>query len=453
LRGKGLPRLLSVASTTATTTRGATVVPQDRMTWQWRDGTTWRDFDPGLAAQLDRARDAGQATCVYSFRGQPYEVDFQQNTQVNKNTGFARDVRRLGDLASPAFAAPALEQELGVVDGRVVSAPMAFLSDAREDLIAGLRTETGKKISTSAACCVCLLLFIDLIIWLSMSLEQVDSEHYAIPYNKPTGRVRNEVFVEGLHLKPSYGNFILWPKTYETVEEVVECNSEDGVRIELTVRYQYLPREKNLYKLTKMYTEHKEDSDSEFEYIYDKVLAWQARAAIRNGCARYAAQEFQTQRGLVQTEIYTLVSERLDRFMHTDVIDVQLVYIKRPPEYESEVDAKESARNDIDKANNERAQAITQAQTKLLAAETAANKTLDTARTAAQNTLVAATAEASVLTTRYATLAATYKNVKTIHGMSNEALLTYIATRLRGSVAATISLDGPAQTSYIDELT
>ena len=30
MRGKGLPRLLSVASTTATTTRGATVVPQDR---------------------------------------------------------------------------------------------------------------------------------------------------------------------------------------------------------------------------------------------------------------------------------------------------------------------------------------------------------------------------------------------------------------------------------------
>ena len=411
------------------------------MTWQWRDGTAWRDFDPGLAAQLDRARDAGQATCVYSFRGQPYEVDFQQNTQVNKNTGFARDVRRLGDLASPA------------VEGQVVSGQMGFLYDAREDLKAGLRTETGKKISTSAACVCCLLLFINLIIWLSMSLQQVDSEHYAIPYNKPTGRIRNEVFVEGLHMKPAYGEFILWPKTYETVEEVVECNSEDGVRIELTVRYQYLPREKSLYKLTKMYTEHKDDSDSEFEYIYDKVLAWQARAAIRNGCAKYAAQEFQTQRGLVQTEIYTLLSERLDRFMHTDVIDVQLVYIKRPPEYESEVDAKESARNDIDKANNERAQAITQAQTKLLAAETAANKTLDTARTAAQNTLVAATAEASVLTTRYATLAATYKNVKTIHGMSNEALLTYIATRLRGSVAATISLDGPAQTSYIDELT
>jgi len=411
-----------------------------RMTWQWRDGTAWRDFDPGLAAQLERAREAGQATCVYSFRGQPYEVDFQQNTQVNKNTGFARDVRRVYP-SSPAHAEPA------------VSGRMGFLYDAREDLKAGLRTETGKKISTTTACCVCLLLFINLIIWLSMSLQQVDSEHYAIPYNKPTGRVRNEVFVEGLHLKPSYGEFILWPKTYETVEEVVECNSEDGVRVELTVRYQYLPREKSLYKLTKMYTEHKDDSDSEFEYIYDKVLAWQARAAIRNGCAKYAAQEFQTQRGLVQTEIYTLVSERLDRFMHTDVIDVQLVYIKRPPEYESEVDAKESARNDIDKANNERAQAITQAQTKLLAAETAANKTLDTARTAAQNTLVAATAEASVLTTRYATLAATYKNVKTIHAMSNEALLTYIATRLRGSVAATISLDGPAQTSYIDELT
>ena len=77
------------------------------MTWQWRDGTAWRDFDPGLAAQLDGARDAGQATCVYSFRGQPYEVDFQQGTQVNKNTGFARDVRR---VATPEACEAALGQ-------------------------------------------------------------------------------------------------------------------------------------------------------------------------------------------------------------------------------------------------------------------------------------------------------------------------------------------------------
>ena len=151
------------------------------MTWQWRDGTAWRDFDPGLAAQLDRARDAGQATCVYSFRGQPYEVDFQQNTQVNKNTGFARDVRRLGDLASPA------------VEGQVVSGRMGFLYDAREDLKAGLRTETGKKISTSVACSVCLLLFINLIIWLSMSLQQVDSEHYVcLLYTSPSPRDKRQ---------------------------------------------------------------------------------------------------------------------------------------------------------------------------------------------------------------------------------------------------------------------
>ena len=42
--------------------------------------------------------------------------------------------------------------------------------------------------------------------------------------------------------------------------------SEDSVRIELTVRYQY-PREKSLYKLTKMYTEHKDGSDSEFVHL------------------------------------------------------------------------------------------------------------------------------------------------------------------------------------------
>ena len=227
---------------------------------------------------------------------------------------------------------------------------------------------------------------------------QVDSEHYAIPYNKPTGRIRNEVFVEGLHMKPAYGQFILWPK--EVVEEVVECNSEDGVRIELTVRYSiYRGRRastssRRCTRSTKMIRTRSSSTST--------TRCWRGRRARPSGTAARNTPPRNSRRSAASSRPRSTRCCRaaLDRFMHTDVIDVQLVYIKRPPEYESEVDAKESARNDIDKANNERAQAITQAQTKLLAAETAANKTLDTARTAAQNTLVAATAEASVLTTR-----------------------------------------------------
>lgn len=50
-------------------------------------------------------------------------------------------------------------------------------------------------------------------------------------------------------------------------------------------------------------------------------------------------------------------------------------------------------------------------------------------------------------------LAETYLAVKTTHGMSNEALLTYVATRLQGdTVGATFGLDAPAKTSYMGDL-
>jgi len=64
-----------------------------------------------------------------------------------------------------------------------------------------------------------------------------------------------------------------------------------------------------------------------------------------------------------------------------------------------------------------------------------------------------AAAEADVISGKYETLASTYAKVRRIHNMSTEALLTYIATRLRaGAKDATIGVTGPAKTSYVDEL-
>ena len=105
------------------------------MTWQWRDGTTWRDFDPGLASQLESAREAGQATCVYSFRGQPYEVDFQQNTQVNLGTGFARDVRRLATsyLAVGARVEARFEGKATYYAGKITEVTGSTYSIAYDD--------------------------------------------------------------------------------------------------------------------------------------------------------------------------------------------------------------------------------------------------------------------------------------------------------------------------------
>ena len=266
---------------------------------------------------------------------------------------------------------------------------------------------------------LCAAIFI--IVIMSMSIERVDAKHYAVAYSPITGKLENDVLDEGLHVKPAFGSFILWPQTYADRSETVDCNSEDGVRIRLVVNFQYLPREKDIYELTKIY---------EDDAGYKSVLTKHARSAIRNACAAYTTQEFQTQRAQVQTEIYDRLLYRLDSWMKTDVIDVQLANIERPGEYEAEVDDKESARNDIEQAENERTQALTQANTILLQAYTAANRTIDTANTDASNALTKARADADIITERYNALTESYIAARTRLGLDGSALLDYVKIRL-----------------------
>lgn len=289
-------------------------------------------------------------------------------------------------------------------------------------------------------CCKCaivgflaLSIAIFFICALSMSVERVDAKHYAVAYSPITGRVENDVKSEGLHTKPAFGTFILWPKTYATRSESVDCNSKDGVRIQLLVTFQYLPREKSIFDLTKLY----EDDEG-----YKSVLKKHARSAIRNSCAAFTTQEFQTKRAQVQLDIYDRLLARLGVYMETDVIDVQLSNIQRPREYEAEVDAKEQARNDIDQAENERDQALTRAKTVLLQAYSSANKTVNTAETNAENTLVEARAKAEVIRSRYQALAASYSIARRLHNFTDDEILVYVANRLVGETSeTTVALD------------
>lgn len=282
-----------------------------------------------------------------------------------------------------------------------------------------------------------------LIVILSMSIESVDSEHYAVTYSPVTGEIDDDIKGEGLHGKGAFGQFILWPKTYSTMKVTEEVNSYDGVLIEVQVSFQWLPHHGALYDLTRLYI----DVDK-----YSKVLKRSTTAAIRDACSEFETLEYQTKRVQVQERIYTYMSERIS-LLEADVIDVQLTSIERPVDYEAAVDLKEAARNDIDQAENEREQALIQAETILLEATTTSEKYLDTAYTTADNTLAYAIAEADAITNYYETIASTYKAVRSTHSFSSEALLTYIATRLvDSSTGVSIGYDAPARVSYASEL-
>ena len=177
-----------------------------------------------------------------------------------------------GMVASATVA----EEEAGAVVEAVAKGflgPVWSWEAVRHDMGA---TPRARALVRSAGFALFLMFVLNVILLLALSLEQVGSEHYALPYNTVTGKLNDDVKSEGLHAKPPYGKFILWPKTYATKNEGVRCNSLDGVRVKLDVSFQYLPRQKSLFDLTKTYEE---------ESNYEVVLAWHSRSAIRNACA------------------------------------------------------------------------------------------------------------------------------------------------------------------------
>ncbi|CAN0295725.1 unnamed protein product, partial [Phaeothamnion confervicola] len=67
-----------------------------------QDGGYWLPYDPGAAAQIEAAFEAGDATTTtYSATGgrngtgAGYKIDLGSMNQVNSSTGFTRRVRRI----------------------------------------------------------------------------------------------------------------------------------------------------------------------------------------------------------------------------------------------------------------------------------------------------------------------------------------------------------------------
>lgn len=314
------------------------------------------------------------------------------------------------------------------------SAVCEDIGDACEDEVKG-------------CCCItwfCMILILAIIL-LSTSLQTIDSTEQGIAYNTPQAILGQEVMVEGLHTKPPFGEFLLWPVLTTTISEKLNCLSKDGVTITATIAYQFTVQNTYLRQLILDYK------------TYDNWLAFlkvKSRSGLRNACAMHTAQEYQTQRGQVQTDMFDQLKLRLDNGnMRANILDLQLTQVDRPASYEEAVDAKESAKNHIAQVTNARAQAITLAETELLKIQIDANKTLNTAQTQKSITEKNAAAEAAIVYGRYVSQAQTYYTVRSNRSMTSEGLLAYISTRLIDELGnMTVGLEAPATMSYKDDL-
>jgi len=293
------------------------------------------------------------------------------------------------------------------------------------------------------ACCGAwsLILSILAIILIACSVETIDSTEMGIAYNAPQAILSDQAKEEGLHSKPPFGYFILWPRTHQTLHQSVTGMSSDGVITKLDIAFQYKIEETALNELTLNY--------KDFTY-YHHILGLKSRSGIRNACMLFKAQEFQTARAAVQAKMFDELKKRLTGGdMKALVLDLQLTSVDRPKQYEKAVDNKENARNAISLSQNQRAQLIVQANTKLAKVTVEANKTMDSARTAAAVTTKAAEARAAIVYGQYESQGKLYNAVRTTRGLSSEGLLAYMGTRLIDELSGiTVGLDAPARVAY-----
>lgn len=294
--------------------------------------------------------------------------------------------------------------------------------------------------------CVCcgvwtLIILILAIILIVCSVETIDSTEMGIAYNSPQAILTSEVKEEGLHSKPPFGHFILWPRTHQTMSQNLTARSRDGVTVTCTVAFQYKVNEKDLHALTMDYRS--------FDF-YSSILRLQSRSGIRNACMKFTAQEFQTKRAAVQAKMADAVSQRLgDGGMHAVVYELQLTNIDRPAAYEVAVGAKEKAKSTIDLVSNQKAQRVTAATTSKMRATVEANKTLDAANTAAVVTKKNAESEAAIVYGRYASQGQLYSTVRAERNLTSQGLLSYIGTRLIDELEGLmVGIAAPARVSY-----
>jgi len=318
------------------------------------------------------------------------------------------------------------------------------------------------KLPIYSCCAVTITFVLLLLIILPNALEKVGSTEVGIPYNSMWGVLgtQDDLMREGLKQKPVFGTIIKWPTDYQIVEFAgiptsgkdqrvsrgIACNSKDGIQINLQASFQFVPKEEEIYKLTMDYIN--------FEG-YEKLVKIQARSAMRHGCGNFTAQEFQTDRALVQDTMERKVKEMCGESFKATVKLLQLKNIERPALYQAAVEGKESARSDIILATNERQQKLTVSRTALDKANQLAISTLDSAYTDGNITIAFAKADATAVTERYQAYADSYGDAMTTHNLTQAGVLSYFGSQMVGGKAGpdqTMNLPATAKVSYVSEL-
>lgn len=292
-----------------------------------------------------------------------------------------------------------------------------------------------------AACAATVVVILAIVILIVNSVTEIQSHEVGLKYNSIQKSLDKEVYYEGLHLGPPGFKFIKYSAVFRTMQlHRFSCLNKDEVAVVLELSFQYRIRITSLFEVTQLF----KDQDG-----HDSILKSVAHSAIHEACSKFNTSQFQTERGSFQIAVKEILIERLGH-VFTDIADLQMQNIQRPYKYEVVVQDKETAREDIDVAEQERPKLKTIAMNKLKEAKNGAEITIQTAKSNARVAISKATAKANGIKTQYEMEAKAYRELRKSLDFSAKDLIRYIATRAIFSERDTpvdLAIDQPAELS------
>jgi hypothetical protein len=272
---------------------------------------------------------------------------------------------------------------------------------------------------------------------LSLSLSTIESTEIGLEYKTVTAILSPVILREGLNTHVPGSDIIKWPITYQTISNSLSCNSQNGIRIDMDLSFQFIPMISEIYELTLMYTNFNN---------YKGILVEVARSSIRHSCSDFQSETFQKNRSMVRDKISEDITGALYKFK-SNVIELQLLNLDRPPKYEDAIAMTENSRTDIGLAENERQQKITAANTQYTVNAQNANKTIDLANTEASVIQMNSEYQSNAILEWYISKKNILKSIQKEHNLTVPNLLTYLGNNLLSSNGR-IVVSEPSKLNY-----
>lgn len=285
---------------------------------------------------------------------------------------------------------------------------------------------------------------------LAASLKRVQNLEYGVQYDIHAKQLDDAAKSGGLFIGPPGFRFIKFPSTFISAEfNDRTCVSQDGLRVDFTVTFQYRIMEQDVPKAIKLYRNFNG---------WATVVEAAGLSAMHNTCSQYVISEFQNRRAEIQDAFLENLKVKLEgdevlQGVLAKVVSAQLRGFVLPQAYLEAISNKQEAEEDIALAKAQRLQETTKATTELLAAEKEAIRILETATNEASIVLKEAQLKANAILYSYEKEKDAIVAAKNDLELSPDGLLAHSTSMMISEVERfSTTIGEPARMSRKDEL-